>query len=278
MKPGPKISAVVPTLDEEANLRFLLPTIGWCDEILVVDQGSADGTRDLAREHGARVIEVEWRPDFDACRGLGAERARGDWIFQLDADEMVPPALAERLRDEARRDGVDIVAIPRLNTFQGFLTAGGIWPDYQFRFSRRGSVEFAAEVHNAYKLRSDRVIYLPAREELAIRHFQYRGASGLLQKLDRYTDLELRKEPPDGAAPGLRGFVWTPLRVFLSRYLKQGAFRHGWRGLWLAVFWSFYFFVRAVKSWERRHLPGIREDEERQKREILSRYQRRGER
>lgn len=270
---GVRVSAVVPTLDEERNLPYLLPTVAWCDEIVVVDQGSTDGTRELARAAGARVIEVEWRPHFDACRGLGADATTGDWILQLDADEMLPRALAEELRRLAGRPDVDVVGIARLNYFQGrALPAGGLWPDWQYRFFRRGRVELAAEVHGPYKLRSDRVLHLPARAELALHHFHYRGAAHFVGKLNHYTDLEIDKEEVAGAPPGARAFLWIPIKTFLSRYLKHGGWRHGWRGLWLAVFWTFYFFVGAVKRWERRFLPEIQRAEEEQRRQLLAEH------
>ena len=272
MTASPRVSAVVPTLNEAANLPNLLPTLVWCDEVIVIDQGSTDATREVAAEHGARVLEVEWRPVFDAYRALGAERATGDWILQLDADEMVPLSLADELQRLARRPDVDIVAMPRLNYFQGPLPAGGLWPDLQYRFFRRGAVELAPEIHSNYKLRSDRIHRLPPSPRLALHHFHYPGASRFLSKLDHYTDLELDKD--DDAEPGAGAFLWTPLRVFVSRYLKHGALRYGWRGLWLSVFWSFYFFVRAVKRWERRHLPAIHREEEERKRAILEQYRR----
>lgn len=270
MTDAPRISAVVPTLDEVDNLPFLLPTIAWCDEILVIDQGSSDGTRQIAAEHGARVVEVEWQPVFDAYRALGVDQASGEWILQLDADEMVPRPLADRLLELARQEDIDIVAIPRLNYFQGPMPAGGLWPDLQHRFFRRGAVELAPEIHSNYKLRSDRIHRLPSQRELALHHFHYRGASAFLRKLDHYTDLEVSKR--SGRSPAMADFVYKPLTVFVSRFLKHGGWRHGWRGLWLAVFWSFYFFVRAVKSWESEHLPAIHREEAVRKREILRQY------
>ena len=141
-------------------------------------------------------------------------------------------------------------------------------PDLQHRFFRRDAVELADEIHTNYKLRSERIHRLPAKPELALHHFHYPGASHFLRKLDHYTDLEIRKD--ELGEPGAGAFLGKPLKVFLSRYLKHGAWRHGWRGLWLAVFWCFYFFVRAVKLWEHRHLPAIHRDEEESRRRILA--------
>ena len=266
------ISAVVPTLNEAANLEYLLPTIAWCDEVIVVDQGSIDGTPEVAVAHGAQVLSVEWQPAFDACRKLGSSKASGQWIFQLDADEMVPAALAERLRELAQRTDIDIVAIPRLNYFQGPMPAGGLWPDVQYRFFRRDSVELTAEVHRYLKLRSSRIFHVPPSSQEALHHFHYNSASHFVGKLDRYTDLEIEGEWAAVGQPGARAFLWEPLRVFLSRYVKQSAFRYGWRGLWLSVFWTFYTYVRAVKAWEKHNLPGIKESEKERRNEILNQF------
>ena len=83
-----KISATIITFNEAANIREACDSVKWADEILVVDSGSTDQTRELAEAGGARVINREW-PGFAAQKQFAAEQATHDWIFSLDADERV---------------------------------------------------------------------------------------------------------------------------------------------------------------------------------------------
>lgn len=267
MRQRPLISALVPTRNEEANLPFLLPTLSWCDEVIIIDQGSGDETRSIAREFGAHILEEEWRPDFDAVRQKGAEVASGDWILAVDADEMIPRTLAHRLRDLAETSDVDIIRVPRLNYFLGPYQAGGFWPDWQFRFFRQGAIDLSGGVHTPFKPASERILQLPADPKLAIHHFGYRGAASLLSKLNRYTDLELEKETATDRRQ--HQFLRKPIRIFLSRYVRYGGWRHGVRGLWLSVYWALYAFVTSIKRWERDALPASEASERTIRRGIL---------
>jgi glycosyltransferase involved in cell wall biosynthesis len=101
-----KISATIITFNEAENIREACESVGWADEIVVVDSASTDTTREIAAECGARVIVNPW-PGFGAQKQFAVDRARHDWIFSLDADERVSPALqssieALRGNDETR--------------------------------------------------------------------------------------------------------------------------------------------------------------------------------
>jgi glycosyltransferase involved in cell wall biosynthesis len=264
---SPTISALVPTLNESSNLPFLLPTLAWCDEIIVIDQGSTDDTAMIVEKAGAVLLETERRPDFDAIRHQGAEAAYGDWLLAVDADEMIPRPLARRLRDLASSTEIDVVSISRLNYFLGPYRTGGFWPDWQPRFFRRGTVDLAGSIHAPFIPLSERTVQLPAEAELAIHHFPYRGATALLSKLNLYTDLELQKPGPGGGP--VRQLVLQPLKIFLSRYFRYGAWRQGARGLWLSSYWAIYLFMTAVKRWERQALPAGEAAEKRARQGIL---------
>src|ERR671929_123953 len=93
-----KITATIITFNEESNIRAACESVGWANEILVVDSESTDGTREIAEECGARVINRPW-PGFAAQKQFAAEEARHDWIFSLDADERVSDELRHSIED-----------------------------------------------------------------------------------------------------------------------------------------------------------------------------------
>jgi glycosyltransferase involved in cell wall biosynthesis len=91
--------------NEERTLRSCLESVGsLADEMIVVDTGSSDGTREVALGMGARVVEVAWTDDFSAARNAGLEQARGAWILVLDADESLAPEAREAVRALTARE------------------------------------------------------------------------------------------------------------------------------------------------------------------------------
>ena len=97
-RPRQTISACLIVLNEEQLLPEALASVDFCDEIVVVDSGSTDATVEIARKASATVIENLWR-GFGAQRNLAIDKARGDWILELDADERVTPELKRSLED-----------------------------------------------------------------------------------------------------------------------------------------------------------------------------------
>src|SRR5882724_6960208 len=129
-----KISATIITLNEEANIRDACESLAWADEIIVVDSGSTDKTREIAQACGARVIENDW-PGFAAQKQFAAEQSLYDWVFSLDADERVSEQLKTSIAELRRLDEpklADGYRIPRRSYYQGrWIKGGGWYPDLQ---------------------------------------------------------------------------------------------------------------------------------------------------
>ncbi len=92
-----RLSAVIITLNEEANLARTLASVAWADEIVVLDSGSTDRTCEIAESFHARFFCESWK-GFAAQKNSALQKASGDWILSLDADEEVEPALAEEIQ------------------------------------------------------------------------------------------------------------------------------------------------------------------------------------
>src|SRR4051812_18900158 len=104
-----RVSVVIPTLNESARLAKLLPTLSWAEDVIVVDGGSTDDTATVARNGGARVLEVRGQT-IGAQRNAGIVAARHQWILALDADEMTTPELREDLATLVARSDATITA------------------------------------------------------------------------------------------------------------------------------------------------------------------------
>ena len=144
------VSVLVLTYNEEANLPRCLASVAWADDVLVVDSFSTDRTVEVARRHGARVLQRAF-DTFADQRNFGIDHGelRHDWVLHLDADEVVPDALRDELVQIARGDGEPpAYRVASRMMFQGqWLRYAGMYPAYQVRFGRRDRLRFKQVGH-----------------------------------------------------------------------------------------------------------------------------------
>jgi glycosyltransferase involved in cell wall biosynthesis len=243
---------VLNTLDEETRLPFALRSIeGWVDEIIVVDMHSTDATRAIAESFGAKVFLHDRLDYADPARGFAIEKATGDWILILDADELVPQPLSVRLREIAERDEADVVVIPWLNYLLGaplLHTGWGPTQDRHERFFRKGSVVARPSIHGFLEIQPGaRVLALPYSEGLAVVHFNYVDVAHFVAKLDRYTDIEAERLLTNPKAGSTARASLRAIREFVRRYVRFGGYKDGWRGFYLSGLMAAYRFVVAAK-------------------------------
>src|SRR3984893_657054 len=112
----PRLSAIVITKNEAANIGDCLDTLAFCDERIVVDCGSSDETMAIAQGRGARTLFHEWN-GFGPQKNFALSLATGDWVLSLDADERVSPELAEAIKAALADEAVDSFEFPRLSSF-----------------------------------------------------------------------------------------------------------------------------------------------------------------
>jgi glycosyltransferase involved in cell wall biosynthesis len=254
------VSAVLITLDEQHDLPDALASVAFCDEILVVDAGSSDRTRELAAAAGARVlVNTPW-PGFVEQRRLATQAARHDWILALDADERVSPALRaeiEALRGVTTPAALDPAGVrapaayrmPRASFYLGrWIRATDWYPDLQVRlFDRRRAHWQGGLVHESVAV--DGAVGRLRHELL---HYPYADISDHLRCIDRYTDLWAREAHARGRRAGVLAALGAAGWAFLRNYLL----RHGWRlgtaGLAVALLNTHYTFVKLLKLHELR--------------------------
>jgi len=132
----PLLSAIVITRNEAANIGECLDSVAFCDERIVVDCGSTDGTAEVAREKGALVEFHEWR-GFGAQKNHALSLATGFWVLSIDADERVTPELAAAIREAVAMGDADAWEFPRLSSFcRRQMRHSGWYPDYVLRLAR----------------------------------------------------------------------------------------------------------------------------------------------
>jgi glycosyltransferase involved in cell wall biosynthesis len=249
--PRMKISAIVITLNEEQNIADALRSLGWADEIIVVDSESTDRTVEIARKFTERIIVRAW-PGYSAQKNFAAEQARFDWIFSLDADERVSDELAraiEQLKqtDEPTAAGFEM---PRLAHYLGrWIKHSGWYPDHKLRlYDRRRGRWRGDYVHEGIDLDGK-----VERLKGDLLHYTVRDASDHHLRIDRYTTLAARQSHAQGKRASVGAIMVAPLATFIRSYVFKLGFLDGLQGLAIARFAAHYAFLKNLKLWEMSH-------------------------
>lgn len=224
------LTACVIARDEEQRLPACLQSLSFCDEVVVVDGGSSDRTREVALAAGARVVENPW-PGFAAQRNVALDHAHGDWVLEIDADERVSPRLAVEIHGllDDPPTGVRMAAIPMRDIFLGRpLDPSVRYPRYRHRLFRRGAFRHAESrtVHEG--LWPDGPT-LPLGGELE--HLLASSCGEALRDVRAYARLEGAQRSRPGPAEALSGVALRPVAKLAYRMLLYGGWRDGWRGL-----------------------------------------------
>jgi glycosyltransferase involved in cell wall biosynthesis len=246
------VTVTIITLNEAGHIRACLDAVRWADERLVVDSGSTDGTPDLARAAGARVIERDW-PGYSQQKNFAAAQAAHDWILSVDADERVTPELAAEIRELMQR-GPDAAGyrMPRVTWHLGrWIRTTDWYPDRQLRlYDRRRATWPARRVHESVTADGSVV---DLKQEL--QHFAYRDISHHLQTMDRYTTLAADEMHAAGRGAGLFDLTIHPWAAFMRNYFLRGGIKDGLPGFIISTTNAYYVFLKFAKLWARRQVP-----------------------
>lgn len=243
--PRQPLSAVVTTLDNAATLEACLQGLRFCDEIVLLDSGSSDGTLAIAEKYGARVY-VEPFKGYGPQKQSAIDKATHDWVLLLDADESLAEdarALIERELQAPRAQGY---RLPRREWLFWRWPHPATRPNWQLRLFRRscGGMN-AVPVHAAPEVRGN-VLDLPAE----FRHYGEPELAVRVDKINRYSSgLVAHKRARRPALLGLRLLLYPSL-AFLRFYLLKRYFLNGWAGYFAARAMAFYAFLKYAKVLE----------------------------
>ncbi len=252
------LSVIIITHNEESNIGRALASVqplvaDGKGEIIVVDSGSTDRTVEIAKSYGAKIFIEEWK-GYAAQKNSAIDKATGDWILSLDADEELGPGLAgEMAIEEAQAHGGTALPvgfwIPRKNFFLGrWIKRGGFWPDPKLRLFRKGAARFEKRlVHEDATLTGG----ISGRLKHALIHHSYPTLADYIDHMNRYSSLGAEM----AVAKGRRGFsvfniVVRPLATFFYNYFVRLGFLDGRQGLLLHLYHAVYVSWKYAKAWE----------------------------
>ena len=242
-------------MNEEANLPRTLESVRWADEIVIVDSGSNDRTLEIAASFGAKT-------SFHAFGGHGEQKnvaldlCTSDWIFLLDADEVLTPELQEEIKrllgGAAGEPQFGAYWVPRLNLYFGrWVRHGGFYPDRKLRLFRRGTARLSEGVgpHSTPQFAGAK-----GRLKGDMLHYAYPTMGIYLEHMDRYSsDIAPLLAAKGRVSRGWGSFLWNavanPAATFIYNYIFRLGFLDRREGLILHVNHSVYIHWKFIKAW-----------------------------
>jgi len=246
------LSVAMIAMNEEANLPRTLESVGWADEIIVVDSGSKDRTIEIAQSFGAKT-------SYHAFGGHGEQKnvaldlCTSDWILLLDADEVLTPELQAEIRALlAGEPKYGAYWIPRLNLYFGkWIRHGGFYPDHKLRLFRRGAARLGEGVgpHSTPQFEGPR-----GRLKGDMLHYAYPTLEIYLEHMQRYSNeiaqlLYARGRTSQSPVAFVWNAILNPVATFLYNYIFRLGFLDGREGLLLHLNHSVYIHWKFVKAW-----------------------------
>lgn len=272
------VSVIVPTRNEASNLGKCLDHLQWADEVVVIDSGSTDGTAEIARDRGARVIDFRWNRDWPKKKGWALAHAelRHEWVLIVDADEWIVPELADEIGHAIRRPDIVGYYINRKWMFMGrWLRHGGWYPSWNLRLVRRGHAAFeriaeVADTGSGDNEVHEHLIADGPTEHLKndMIHMAFGTIDSFVEKHNRYSNWEAIVQLQDSSPPAAgdnrdlarrrkvkdfaRRLPFRPTLRFIHMYILKRGFLDGRAGWVIARLVYFYEFLSVAKYHELR--------------------------
>jgi glycosyltransferase involved in cell wall biosynthesis len=240
------LTVAIIALDAAAQIGPCLASVGFADEILVVDSGSRDATVEIAQRHGARVETREWQ-GFGRQKQHAVSIARNDWVLCLDVDERVTPALEASIRAALAAPGYKAWRMARRNRFLGaWLAHGEGYPDWSLRLFHRAHAQWSNdEVHETVLTTAE-----VGRLDGDLLHDSAEDIATYLAKQNRYTSLHAALLHAQGVRAGYWRLVASPVARFVKFYLLRGGFLDGGPGFAHVVIGcnnSFHKYLKLIE-------------------------------
>ena len=225
------LSVIIITKNESAHIGQCLQSVLWADEIIVLDSGSDDNTVEICKQYTDSVFITDW-PGFGIQKQRALDRAHGDWVFSIDADEIVTAELRMEIEKAVQQEQTNGFEIPRLSSYCGRqIRHGGWWPDYVLRLFRRNAGYFTeSAVH-------ERIVVQGKIGKLTspLLHDAFVSLDEVLHKVNLYSSLGAEMLHQKGVQSSISKAIFKALWTFIRTYWLKAAFLDGRQGLMLSI-------------------------------------------
>ncbi len=250
MQKGYSISAVVLSNNSEKKIGKCLESLkDWADEIIIIDGESADNTVKIAEKFGAKVYSHKFLGAFSAERNFGTDKASGDWILQLDSDEIVNDDFKKKCDEILPETRYAAFKFKRKNVFLGHEFKYGGWYHWSQHLFKKGHAHYEGRVHEKMVV-SGEVGYLDAN----ILHIPFDSISEFIERQNRYTDLQAKDIIDTEKDLSLKNVMYNlkikPAKLFKKIYFNKKGYKEGIYGFIFALLSSYVHFLKWAKVWE----------------------------
>jgi len=251
------VSVYVLTYNNRRTIERCLESLHWAEELVIVDSFSTDGTYELCQQYTDKAYRQEWKGHRDQYQ-FAANLTTKDWIMFVDADEEVPPELAEEIRIElnGKPSALDGFFVYRRTYYLGkWIRYGGWYPDGEIRLYQRDKGKWEGGLHAKVvvtgKVGTFKNPYL---------HYTYRDISDQIRTIDKYSQIAAEDLVREGKKFSLFKLLFHPPFRFVKEYLFKSGFRDGLPGLIIIASTMYYVFIKYAKLWELEHTREKKED------------------
>ena len=271
------VSVIVPIRNEAGNLPRCLGSIGWADEIFVVDSQSSDGSQQIAAGFGAQVVQFEFNGTWPKKKNWALENLpfRNEWVFILDADEVLPSGAEAEFRNAIAAAGETVgYWINRRFMFMGRWLRHAYYPNWNLRLFKHSLGRYeklteAATASGDNEVHEHVVVQGPTgRLRAELDHYAFPSVEVFVEKHNRYSNWEARVALEEARSSGggelqsarvaqrrklkklSQRLPFRPLLRFLYVYVWQRGFLDGWEGYYFARMHAFYEFLSVAKTYE----------------------------
>ncbi len=242
------ISTVVLTHNDEAILSRCLESLSWCDEVVVIDDESTDGTVEVAKKFEAKAFPYPLNDDFAAQRNFGLSKAKHDWVLFVDSDEVVSEELASEIKSQIsnlKTEKLDAFYIKRRDYSLGrWLKYGETGNVKLLRLGRKEAGKWVQPVHEEWKIQGN-------VGELVhpLLHYPHPNVAQFLDEINRYSTLWARYLYAQRVKEPSWHIIVKPVAKFFLNFLWRLGFVDGTAGAVVALMMSFHSFLVRAKLW-----------------------------
>lgn len=253
MKPV-KITAIIIAKNEASMINACLQCLGWCSDVVVIDDNSTDETATIAKKAGAKVVGFS-DSSFANLRNEALKHVKTDWLLYIDADERISPSLANEITESMERSEATAFSFRRSNIFFGRTFGHGGWEDDIVTrvFKKSALKEWQGSIHESPIFSGE---VLPLTSFLI--HFSHRNIASGLRKTASWTPMEAELLYESGLS---KVSVFTILRKGLMEFIRRGILKKGYQdgeaGLVEAIIQGINRMLVYAQVWELQQKPPL---------------------
>jgi glycosyltransferase involved in cell wall biosynthesis len=246
LKSSTKISAIIPTLNEELHIKDAIESVSFADEILVIDSFSSDKTVEIAKSLNAKVIQRGF-DDFSSQKNYALSKATYDWIYILDADERVTSELKQEIlgKVESPNGFVGFYVYRNFYFLGKRLKYGGWQRDKVIRLFKKDTCKYDGKLVHEKIVADGKVGYFTNKLE----HYSYRNYDHYIAKINQYAQLKAKNLYISGKRVTIFHLLIKPPVRFCIHYFLRLGFLDGFQGFVMASIQAYGVLARYINYW-----------------------------